>query len=88
MDKLDLEILNRDINTNKYIIDLKQKLKTQNILLTIGLLEDDVYNGENITLIIQDNNKIEDKTTVFPIPDEVLNYNFNNLINFIIDHFT
>lgn len=81
MDRLDLQILNRDINTNRYIIDLKQKLKQQHILLTIGLLEND------ITLIVQDNNKIENKTVIFPIPDEILLYSFNDLIDFIIDHF-
>lgn len=83
-----MQIINEDINRNKDIIALKSRLKEQNILLSIGIVEDLDTGCEGITLVILDNNKIINKSTVLPIPAMILNYNFNDLINYIVDHFT
>lgn len=88
MDKLDMEIVNEDINNHKDIINLKLKLKYENKLLTIGIVENIETGGEHITLVMLDNNKLQNKTTVFSIPDELLLGKFDDIIKFIIDHFT
>lgn len=89
MDKLDKEIINKDINDHYEIKDLKKQLKQKNIHLTIGIVENIDNIGENINLLILDYNKDEEnRSTIIPIPNNILESKFDNIIQYIKDYFT